>query len=128
VRLLLDTHVLLWWLADDAALEAAGRALIADPDNLVHVSAASVWEAEIKAGLGRLELASDVILADHVAGEGFTEVAITAVHGSAAARLPAHHADPFDRMLVAQARTERLTLVTGDAAILSGYDVDTISV
>ena len=122
MRLLLDTHTYLWWLADDASLSSAARSGIAAPESIVHVSAATIWEAEIKAALGRLDT-NGADLADEIANNGFVELAITARHAAVAGRLPRHHADPFDRMLVAQAQTEGLLLVTRDRQI-SEYKVD----
>jgi PIN domain nuclease of toxin-antitoxin system len=118
-RLLLDTHVLLWWL-DDSHLSPALRKMIADPDNDVAISAASVWEISIKRALNKLSVpdALDV----QIAAEGFTPLAITVRHALAAGALPRHHDDPFDRMLVAQAKLEDLTLVTADGRF-SAYDV-----
>ncbi len=115
MRLLLDTHVFLWWLADDPALRPAAREAIADPDTLVHVSAVTLWEIAIKAALGRI----DVVGADfagEIAANGFVELPITARHAVRAGGLPRHHGDPFDRMLLAQAGLENLTLVTRDRA------------
>jgi len=123
VRLLLDTHVLIWWLGREWLSERATSA-IADEANQVLVSAASVWEAELKAARGNLDLRVD--LAAEAADNGFTQIAITSEHAIAAARLPLHHGDPFDRMLVAQARLERLTLVSRDAAF-AAYDVDLLA-
>ena len=122
--LLLDTHVFLWWLADDDRLEARVRARIAAPAEDVVVSAVSVWEIAIKAALGKLRLpGSDPARLDElIPACGFRELAITARHATAVATLPSHHADPFDRLLVAQARAERATLVTFDPA-MSAYEV-----
>lgn len=121
MRLLLDTHVFLWWLTDDPRLDADRRRAIADPDALVHVSAATMWEISIKEALGRIDVGDD--FAGEIDRGGFIELPISATHAVAAGRLPHHHGDPFDRMLVAQARQESLTLVSRDAA-LSAYDVD----
>jgi PIN domain nuclease of toxin-antitoxin system len=118
-RLLLDTHVFLWWRADDPHLGAAAREAIAVAD-LVHVSAASVWEAGIKIRLGRLKLPEP--FAKGVADSGFSELPVRFAHAERAADLPGHHSDPFDRVLVAQAQVEGLTLVTHDRAIWQ-YDV-----
>jgi PIN domain nuclease of toxin-antitoxin system len=111
LRLLLDTHVLLWWFAGERLVPEATR-LIAAPDSDVFVSAASPWEAEIKAQMGKLTVRGD--LAAQVAHDGFIELKVDFAHGVAAARLPPHHRDPFDRMLVAQAQLEGLTIVTRD--------------
>jgi PIN domain nuclease of toxin-antitoxin system len=113
LRLLLDTHVLLWWVAGREMSPAASQAIRSDADE-VFVSAASVWEAEIKAALGRLRL--DVDLQREPAERGFRSLDITAAHGVAAARLPNHHGDAFDRILIAQAQLEGLTIVTRDPA------------
>ena len=112
MKLLLDTHALLWWLADDPALKAAARVVIRPPDTLVFVSAATAWEISIKQALGRLEAPDD--LAEALAANRFHALPITVGHALAAGRLPRHHDDPFDRMLVAQAQAEQLTLVTHD--------------
>jgi PIN domain nuclease of toxin-antitoxin system len=111
LRLLLDTHVFILWI-DDAPLERPARDAIADPLNEVFVSAASIWEAEIKIGTGKLRVEADLI--EELGANGFAEAGVSARHGVAAARLPHHHRDPFDRMLVAQAQIEGLTLVTRD--------------
>jgi PIN domain nuclease of toxin-antitoxin system len=121
LRLLLDTQVLLWWLTGHRRLGAASRRTISDPASLVHVSAATYWEVAIKKNLGRLDL-GDVDIADEVDAAGLIELPITGRHALRAGALPRHHEDPFDRMLVAQAVAEGLTLVTSDAA-LSRYDV-----
>jgi PIN domain nuclease of toxin-antitoxin system len=118
-NLLLDTHVFLWWRADDRRLQRSARSAIAEAD-LVFVSAASAWEAAIKAALGRLHL-PDTIEAG-VEESGFEKLPIAFSHAEAAAALPPHHLDPFDRMLVAQARIEGLTLITHDRRF-EPYDV-----
>ena len=120
MRLLLDTHVFLWWLADDPRLDADRRRAIADPDALVHLSAATIWEVGIKKALGRIEVSGDLV--EEIERGGFLELPISAAHAAAAGRLPPHHGDPFDRMLVAQARQEGMTLVSLDRA-LAVYDV-----
>jgi PIN domain nuclease of toxin-antitoxin system len=119
-RLLLDTHVCLWWRAEPSRLAAEVRERIASAD-MVFVSAASAWEAAIKVSLGRLEL-PDTIEAG-VLASGFERLLITFAHAEHAAGLPRLHGDPFDRMLVAQARAEGLTLVTHDR-LLAPYDVE----
>jgi PIN domain nuclease of toxin-antitoxin system len=115
LRLLLDSHAYLWWLKDDRKLSAEARAAIADPGNAVLVSAATIWELEIKRAIGRLDVGGTDLAAEISANE-FGELPVRASHGVAAARLPAHHADPFDRMLVAQAQAEGLVCVTADPA------------
>jgi len=123
-RLLLDTHTLLWWLADDDRLGVRARELIADERNEAYVSAASAWEISIKRGLGKLEAPED--LDAIVEEEGFITLPITFFHGERAGSLPALHRDPFDRMLIAQAQAEGLDIVTADERIGS-YAVRTVS-
>lgn len=121
MRVLLDTHVLLWWLAADPLLPARAETVIADPDNDVIVSAATAWEIAIKKAAGRLEAPDD--LAETLAANDFQTLSIDVPHAVAAGALPAHHSDPFDRMLIAQARVEGLTLVSVDRRF-SAYDVE----
>ena len=121
MRLLLDTHTLLWWTTDDKRLKASERQAIADDDAMVWVSAASVWEIAIKARLGRLEL-DDVDLGRELERNNFLEMPILWRHAEVAGSLPQHHHDPFDRMLIAQAQTEQLTIVSYDRAFRD-YDV-----
>jgi len=116
LRLLLDTHALLWWFADDAALSRRAHAAISDAKNDVWVSAASVWEIAIKQRLGKLSFALPPDLERAVLAEPFSALAITLRHGQAAGALPGHHSDPFDRMLIAQAMLENCTLVSNDRA------------
>ncbi|GAA5097305.1 type II toxin-antitoxin system VapC family toxin [Nocardia iowensis] len=112
MSLLLDTHVVLWWLTDDPALsDELKERLDHDPD--IYVSAATVWEAAIKQALGKL--VGPVDLPEHIRGSGFAPLPIDYEHAIVAARLPLIHRDPFDRILVAQAQCESLTLVTHDA-------------
>lgn len=113
MRLLLDTHVLLWWLADDRTLGKTAREIIANPNNDVHVSTASVWEAAIKTALGRLEVELDD-LEEAIVRNGFRPLPIGFRHAVTAGRLPSVHRDPFDRMLVAQASVEELRIVSHD--------------
>lgn len=119
-RLLLDTHVFLWWRSQPARLSDSVRSAIATAD-LVFVSAASAWEASIKCSLGRLEI-PDTLEAG-VLASGFEKLLITFAHAERAGGLPPHHRDPFDRMLVAQAQAEGLTLVTHDG-LMEPYDVE----
>jgi PIN domain nuclease of toxin-antitoxin system len=123
VRLLLDTHALLWWLADEGLTDQA-RDAIADPENLVMVSAASAWEISIKKALGKLAAPDD--FERQVDEGGFVALPISIAHGVAAGRLPRHHDDPFDRMLIAQAFGEGLTIVTHDKRF-SHYNVALLS-
>ena len=124
MRLLVDTHVLLWWLADDRRLKPAERGVIADPDAVVYVSAVSLWEVAIKRGLGRLDVDIDQLERETEEG-GFLELPVRWRHARRTASLPRHHDDPFDRLLVAQAQVEGLSLVTYDAAFRA-YDVATV--
>lgn len=111
MRLLLDTRAVLWWLADEG-LTTQARDAIADPANLVAVSAVSAWEISIKKALGKLSAPED--LEQQIHSNGFVPLPINISHGVAAGRLDRHHEDPFDRMLVAQALAEGLTIVTRD--------------
>ena len=115
MRLLLDTHVLLWTLEDPSKLRVAAREAIKDWENQVLVSAASVWELAIKAAAGRLKPPES--LESGLENQGFAPLAISVAHALAAGALPRHHGDPFDRMLVAQAQLEGLTIVTRDPDI-----------
>lgn len=117
MRLLLDTHVFLWWLRDDRRLGRATRGTIGAPAAAVHVSAASIWEISIKASIGRLDWRDDdTTLATCIADAGFAELRVTAVHAAAVRDLPRHHTDPFDRLLLAQAEAEGLRVVSADEA------------
>jgi PIN domain nuclease of toxin-antitoxin system len=114
VRLLLDTHIVLWWLADNPTLSDEIKAMIDDePD--VFVSPVTIWELTIKQAIGKLKEPTD--LPEQVRDSGVNERKITFQHAIAAGRLPLIHRDPFDRMLIAQARCDDLTLVTRDADI-----------
>lgn len=113
-RLLLDTHVVLWWLADDPALSDELKETI-DEEVDVFVSSATVWEVAIKQQLGKITAPVD--LPERIRDSELPNLSITSDHAIAAARLPLIHRDPFDRMLVAQAQSEGLTLVTRDKAL-----------
>jgi PIN domain nuclease of toxin-antitoxin system len=121
LKILLDTHVLLWWLAGDTALPGNASDAIADSDSEVFVSAATAWEIAIKKAAGRLEAPDDLLEA--LDANDFGTLPITTPHALAAGNLPAHHSDPFDRMLIAQAQLERLTLVSLDRRF-SAYEVE----
>ena len=114
-RLLVDTNVLLWALGGDPSLGDDTRDALADRGNDVFVSPVSIWEIAIKRALGKLKAPDH--LAATVEAAGFSELPVTFVHAEQAGSLPKHHADPFDRMLVAQAQVEGLILVTADANI-----------
>jgi PIN domain nuclease of toxin-antitoxin system len=117
MRLLLDTHVLLWWLDDHPKLGDIARASIADRSNQVFFSAASVWEAGIKEAKGQLRLSDDFDA--KLAAEPLLHLAVTYRHCRSAAALSPHHKDPFDRLLVAQCLLDGMTLVTGDPMLVN---------
>ncbi len=112
MRILLDTHLLLWWLGDVSALSGEARTLIGDPENTVFISAVSLWEIWLKKSLGKLRLPDD--FEERLAAESFESLPLTAAQARQVAVLPWRHRDPFDRMLVAQARAENLILLTAD--------------
>ena len=114
MTLLLDTHVILWWLADDRALGARAREAISNPATVVYVSAASAWEIALRRAVGKLTAPDD--LAAQLAPAGLLELPITIADATAAGALPRHHDDPFDRMLIAQAQQRNLTVLTRDPA------------
>jgi PIN domain nuclease of toxin-antitoxin system len=118
MNLLLDTHVFLWAVDNDQSLSSAARTAITDGRNVVFVSAATAWEITIKKALGKLRLPAGNYL-EEMRRHRFTPLDITTDHALAVENLPPHHADPFDRMLVAQARVEKLTLVTRDSQLLA---------
>lgn len=113
MNLLLDTHILLWWLDDNPRLSQKTRDAIADSKRLVFVSAVSIWEIRIKEAVGKLKVPRDFQTVLNT--QPFETLNVTAEHAHAIKNLPDHHRDPFDRMLVAQAKMERLRLVTQDA-------------
>ena len=117
MRLLLDTHALLWWLAGDSRLPARTKRAIGDRRNEILVSAASAWEVATKYRLGKLPGAGPlgVDFSGEIGRQGFTPLAITLEHAEVAGGLIGAHRDPFDRMLVAQARAERMAIVSNDA-------------
>jgi len=119
VKLLLDTHAFLWWMQNDRRLPARARARISGGGEVL-VSAVSIWEMAIKIALGRLALGGvdAAHLDDLISACGFRELGVTARHATCVATLALHHTDPFDRLLVAQARLEGATLVSRDPALL----------
>ena len=119
MRLLLDTHALLWWWTDDPQLSHRARVCIGDSDNAVLVSAASAWEIATKHRLGKLGLADSIVqrYPALLVADGFVPLAMTAEHALVAGSYRHPHRDPFDRMLAAQAEVERLTLVSCDPAL-----------
>ncbi|MCU1356008.1 MAG: PilT protein domain protein [Acidimicrobiales bacterium] len=122
MSLLLDTKALIWWL--EGVLSGQAAAAINHPDEIVVVSAVSVWEVSIKTALGKLRSPGDLPLA--IVEEGFEPLSISIDHAHAAGALPRHHADPFDRLLIAQAQLEGLTIVTRDR-VFDAYEVDVLA-
>ena len=120
-RLLLDTHVWLWWQADDARLGAETRTLLQRASE-VRFSAASAWEIAIKVSIGKLTLPTHADISEELAHSGFLALPVDIVHAEDARRLPLLHSDPFDRLLVAQSRLEGLTLVSADRQ-LAAYGI-----
>lgn len=118
MRLLLDTHLLLWAAASSGRLSSEARSLIQDPANDVHYSAASVWEIAIKSTLRRKDFRVDLrLLRSTFPVMGLTELPVTAAHAVEVTQLPAVHRDPFDRLLIAQSIVEPMVLLTNDAAL-----------
>lgn len=118
MKLLLDTHILLWGAAEPERLPMSAVSLIEDPDNEVVFSAVSLWEVAIKTARGRQNFRVDPgLLRRNLFDNGYLEIPMTGSHAAALAALPPIHKDPFDRMLVAQATVERLTLVTADPTV-----------
>ncbi|MBL8295373.1 MAG: type II toxin-antitoxin system VapC family toxin [Bryobacterales bacterium] len=115
MRILLDTHLILWWLLDSPSLSEQARTLISFPENTVFVSAVSFWEIWLKVSLGKLRLPAD--FEARFAAEYFENLPLTSAQTREVATLPWHHRDPFDRMLVAQAKTEEMTLLTADEVV-----------
>jgi len=125
LRLLLDTHALIWWLADDPALSRPAHDAIAEAENTIHVSAATAWEIATKHRLGKLPNVRDLVedFSGALAREAFLELPISVSHGECAGSLPGIHRDPFDRMLIAQAKVEGLTLVSNER-LFDAFGVD----
>ena len=123
-RLLLDTHTFIWALTDDPELGTFARSLLVDAGNEIYVSAASVWEAGIKSALGKWSIPLD--LEEAIDAFGAKPLPISPYHAKMAANLPLHHMDPFDRMIIAQAQTEGLTIVSCDSQF-SNYPVALIN-
>ena len=112
MKLLLDSHVLVWWINDPAALSPVARAAIANPANDVFMSAASVWELELKVARGKLRMPTGYV--DVLRRDGIADLSVTVAHAAASASLPLHHSDPFDRLLISQALVENMVLVSRD--------------
>lgn len=124
MKLLLDTHVFLWWLRDEPDLSGTARDAISDPANTCYLSLASCWELAIKSSVGKLKLKKPIerFVSEQMQQNGFLLLNIELRHVAKVEALPFHHRDPFDRLLIAQAKTERMTLVTADPA-LSAYGI-----
>ena len=127
MKVLLDTHVFLWWIMDDPRLSAKAREMIAAPETIVYVSAATVWEIAVKSQIGKLSLAQPVkqYIPTQMTTNGFIDLPITLDHALHIHSLPLHHRDPFDRMLVAQSQLEDMPILSADP-LLSRYTVDII--
>ena len=125
MKLLLDTHAFLWWITDDAQLSPKARELISDSNNTMYWSAASSWEVSIKYALGRLPLPEtpEEFLPAELGKNRIESLSVIDAHAFQAGSLPRHHADPFDRMLVAQAQIESLVILSNDRKLIH-YDVD----
>ena len=124
MNLLLDTHALVWWTENNSRLGKRAKAAIQDDRSTVWISAATIWEISIKAAIGRLDVQSafEKALPLEMERSGFRALPIAFAHAYAVRHLPLHHADPFDRMLIAQAQCEGLTLLTADSQF-AGYGV-----
>lgn len=123
MQLLLDTHALIWWLSNDSTLSAKAKEAIADSDNIVFVSAASAWEIAIKKSLGKLQAPDDLTV--QINEKRFKPLAISIDHALIVEKLPLHHQDPFDRILIAQAMYENSIVITRDRKF-ELYEVKTI--
>jgi PIN domain nuclease of toxin-antitoxin system len=123
MKLLLDTHILIWWLSEASRLSQTEIDLITDSDNFIFVSAATAWEIAVKKMIGKLEAPDDLPAA--LAINNFLELPITIEHSQKLYQLPLHHNDPFDRIMIAQAISEDLTFMTRDTKI-SLYEIRTI--
>ena len=115
MNLLLDTHIILWWLSDASKLTLDHRNLLIDINSICYISAVSIWEINIKSAIGKLTIPENYL--DILKKQGFLELPITWGHSHTVMQLPAFHSDPFDRMLIAQAKVEDLTLLTVDDCI-----------
>jgi len=124
MRILADSHVLLWWLENPQRVALPARAAIADPANEIYFSAASVWEIVLKVGKGKLRIDGDFVAL--LEADGFEPLPVTMAHATRALMLPATYGDPFDRMLIAQALVEGLVLATHDS-VIAQYDVPVIA-
>ena len=128
MRILLDTHCWLWWISEPQRLGAAARAIFADSTNELFLSVASLWEISIKCGTGKLALpeAPEIFVPPRLRRDRITVLAIQLNHALKVGSLPAHHRDPFDRLLIVQSQSEELPLMTADP-LFSRYEVDLIA-
>ncbi len=124
MNLLLDTHIILWWLNDDEKLSEKYREVIGQQANLCHISAVSIWEICIKSALGKLTIPSDYL--NELKGQGFLELPVSWTHCEKLLTLPSIHSDPFDRLLICQALCENFNMITVDENI-KRYDVPLLS-
>ena len=124
MHLLLDTHALIWWMTENPSLPESVRRLMVDKRNRVVVSAASAWEMATKVRLGRLPASSDITrnFEEYLTQAGFESLAVSAAHGIRAGLLPGPQRDPFDRMLIAQAQAENLTMVSNEV-VFDSYGI-----
>lgn len=123
MKFLLDTHTLIWWLANDVTLSQTAKTVIANPDNLIFVSAASAWEIAIKKQIGKLNIPDD--LETQIEKQDFQPLPITISHAAYIEKLPLHHKDPFDRIIIAQAICEKMKIITRDKKF-DAYQVDVV--
>lgn len=121
MNLILDTHIILWWLDNSDKLPVKYFEAITDSNNICFISSASIWEISIKSGLGKLEIPGN--FTDILLQEGFSELPVSWEHAAKVRQLPFHHKDPFDRLIIAQAIIEDFTLLTVDK-IISEYEVE----
>jgi PIN domain nuclease of toxin-antitoxin system len=127
VKYLLDTHAFLWWIGDDPSLSDKARKIIADSSNEIYLSSVSIWEIAIKSRTGRLEFSGDLesFVDQQILKNSFQPLPITLAHAARIKKLPNHHRDPFDQMLVAQGAVEGMPLISIDKKIKS-YDIEVV--
>lgn len=123
MKFLLDTHTLIWWLTNDATLSEKARKVIANPDNLIFVSAASAWEIAIKKQIGKLNAPDD--LEAQIEQKDFQQLPINISHAAYIEKLPLHHNDPFDRIIIAQAICEKMKIITRDKKFVA-YQIEVV--
>jgi len=123
MKYLLDTHVILWWLTEPEKIASKARKIISDKNNVIYTSSVSFWEMAIKTGIGRLTLPNNIL--EILSAEGFLMLSLTPEEGLSVADLPSIHQDPFDRMLIVQAKLNDLVLITHDKKIMD-YPVITV--